>query len=215
MTGMNAATQPLELHYPVADEDRARADFYAVLARLFYSSPEADFLRSLASADEMVEEGAASGLPAAWNQLCKAAAVCEADAVREEYDALFIGVGKPQVMLFGSYYLAGFMMEKPLAELRSDLAALGLARQSGVAEPEDHISALADVMRHLITDERAAPAARQAAQHRFFSRHIQPWYGKLCAAVEGAPDANFYLPVARFAMAFLDLEVESFQFDRV
>lgn len=194
-------------------EEAARADFYALIARLFYAPPDAELLRQLAQADELVAEDASTALPLAWNRLLAAAAAMTAEAAREEYDALFIGVGRPEVMLFGSYYLTGFMMEKPLAQLRDDLAALGLARKTGVGEPEDHIAALADVMRFLVRRDTHDGSEVTALQQRFYLRHIKPWYARLCETVEAAPRANFYAVVARFTKAFLDLEADAFGFD--
>lgn len=196
-----------------APEDLARADFYAVLSRLFYGPPDAAFLAQLAGADELAAERPDAALPQAWNALCRAAGAADPDAVAQEYDDLFIGVGRPPVMLYGSFYLAGFMMEKPLAALRSELAALGFARRGGAGEPEDHIAALADVMRLLVGDAARLPGEREARQRRFFRTHLEPWYGRLCSELEVAPAANFYRRVGRFARAFLDLERESFEID--
>lgn len=197
--------------HPVDPQDVARADFYGLLGRLYYSAPDAGLLEALAGSGELNAEAAGAGLPAAWNGMRLAATDAAPEAVRAEYDEIFIGVGKPEVMLYGSFYLAGFLNEKPLAELRNDLAALGFARQSGANEPEDHISGLADVMRQLILDEDSAPADRDAAQQQFFARHLEPWYGKLCDAIEAAPGTNFYRSVAGFTRAFLDLESEFFR----
>ncbi|MEW5890085.1 MAG: molecular chaperone TorD family protein [Pseudomonadota bacterium] len=197
----------------LAPEDTARADFYAVIARLFAAPPDAGFLRALAQADELVAAHPDAALPRAWNDLCAAAAAMPAEAAQEEFDALFQGVGRPAVVPYASYYLAGFMMEKPLADLRSDLAALGLARAGGVSEPEDHIAALAEVMRHLIVHGASTADEREESQQRFFRRHLQPWYERFCQALEAAEGANFYRHAARFTGAFLDLENESFEIE--
>lgn len=207
---MTAALKMAPIH-PVDPQDVARAGFYGVLGRLFYAAPDAGLLEALAGSGELNAEAAGAGLPAAWSAMRRAAHDATAEAVRTEYDETFIGVGKPDVMLYGSFYLAGFLNEKPLAELRDDLAALGFARQSGANEPEDHISGVADVMRQLILDEGSVPADRDAAQRHFFSRHLEPWYGDLCDAIEAAPGANFYRSVAGFTRAFLDLEREFFR----
>lgn len=197
--------------YPVDLQDRVRAGFYALISRVFYAPPDAGVLDALAASSELVAEAAGAELPPVWGELRRAAAEATPEDVRAEYDGVFIGVGKPDVMLYASYHLTGFLNEKPLAELRSDLAALGFVRHAGASEPEDHISALADVMRHLVLDENNAPADRDAAQQHFFSRHIAPWYGDLCDAIEAAPGAGFYRSVGRMARAFLDLEKASFQ----
>jgi TorA maturation chaperone TorD len=201
--------------HPIAPEDLARAGFHALLARLFHAAPDAALLHQLATADAIEAEDDASALPAAWSGLRAAAAQADPDALRQEFDEVFIGVGKPQVVLYGSYYLAGFMMEKPLAALRDDLARLGFARQSGVAEPEDHIAALADVMRLLITDTTLLAAERAQRQQAFFTRHVEPWYERFFAAVAAAPGADFYRAAGEFGRAFLDLESEAFQIETV
>ena len=196
----------------IAPEDQARAGFYALIGRLFSAAPDAGLLNSLARSEGLVAEADAD-FALAWARLCQAASVCEADAAAAEFDALFVGVGKPEVVLYGSYYMAGFMMEKPLARLRQHLAELGLARQSDVSEPEDHVSALAEVMRHLILDDSLSAIQRNERQSGFFSRHLAPWYGSLFAAIEAAPNANVYRRVAEFARAFLDLDRQAFEIE--
>lgn len=207
---MSAAIAQIKLSPPpvVAQEELARADMYALIARLLYS-PDGQLLRAVASADEIIAETAP--LTEAWHALASAAQACGAEAVEEEYEKLFIGVGRPEVMLFGSYYLAGFMMEKPLASLRDDLAKMGFARHESVKEPEDHLSALCDVMRYLITgDEDRYPASLEQ-QKQFFIRHIQTWYERFCSAVVGSESANFYRRVAQLIKTFFDIEAESFE----
>ena len=207
---MSVAIAPVKFSPPpVAQEDVARADMYALIARLFYA-PDAQLLKAIADADEIIPENDNASLAHAWRALTAAAAVCDSDAVKEEYENIFIGVGKPDVMLFGSYYLAGFMMEKPLAQLREDLAKLGLARNDSIPEPEDHISALCDVMRYLITGDENREVASIEEQKRFFSHHLQTWHERFCEAVLNAEGANFYKHVTRFVKAFFEIEAESF-----
>lgn len=137
------------------DQDLARADTYAILARLFQAPPDAAFLEALAAAGQLCDvsaEAAQGDLPKAWAALTHATAKATPESAGREYEALFVAVGRPQVVLYASWYLTGFMMEKPLALLRDDLAALGLARRAEVLEPEDHFAALMEVMRHLISD---------------------------------------------------------------
>lgn len=212
---MSASTERISPTHPIAPEDLARAGFYALLARLFHAAPDAALLRQLTQAQEIEADDDASGLPQAWHALRQAAAQADAVALSQEFDEVFIGVGKPQVMLYGSYYLAGFMMEKPLAALRDDLARLGFARQGGVAEPEDHLAALADVMRLLISDTTLPAQERAERQVAFFERHLRPWYGRLFAALALAPGAGFYRDAGEFGRAFLDLESEAFQIESV
>ena len=195
---------------PVAQEDLARADMYALIARLLYA-PDEQLLRAIATTDEIVAETANAPLAEAWRALASAAGSCDAQTVKDEYEKLFIGVGRPEVMLFGSYYLAGFMMEKPLALLRDDLAQMGLARNESVSEPEDHLSALCDVMRYLIAGDESRDAAGLEQQKQFFSRNIQIWNQRFCDAVLETEAANFYKHVARFIKVFFNIETESFE----
>ena len=184
-------------------EDLARADYYAVLSRLFYAPPDAGFLATLAAAGSADGQGA---LPAAWNALCAAAGSTSAESTREEYDALFVAIGRPAVVLYASWHLTGFMMEKPLAKLREDLAELGLARGMDILEPEDHFAALMDVMRHLLLETARTDAERVALQQRFFSNHIMTWYESLCDAIVKQPEARLYRHAAEFVRAFFELE---------
>src|SRR5437867_7098831 len=131
-------------------EEQARANFYALLARLFYAPPDAPLLKALAAEDLAAED---ETLAAAWRQLARAAGMADAEAVREEFDTAFVGTGKSPVTLYTSAYSIRYSNEAPLAELRGELAALGLARRAQAAEPEDHIAALCDTMRHLIAEE--------------------------------------------------------------
>ncbi len=192
----------------VSDEDRARADHYALVARLFVAAPDERLLTALADTGRVLGTSD-SPFSRAWAALGEAARMHTASAVRDEYDALFLGIGRPDVMLYGSFYLAGFLMEEPLARLREDLAALGLARRQGVGEPEDHVAALAEVMRHLVlTGPDAEGLARQRA---FFAQHLQPWYGRLADALAAAPQADFYRRAGELARAFFDIESEAFE----
>lgn len=202
---------------PVSDEDMARANHYALLSRLLHAAPDAALLGMLAaSGDWQVDEAPAAEavlMAQAWNALCAASAAMDAGAAQDEFDALFGGVGRPEIVVFGSFYLAGFVNEKPLVKLRDDLAALGLARTQGESLPEDHIAAVCDVMRLLLTDATRSAAERARAQDRFFATHIQPWYGALCDALDAAAGANFYRRVSQYARSFLDVEAAALTID--
>ena len=200
-----------ELQEEVAEEDRARADAYGLLAHLFYSSPSASLLRTIADARLVDGDVSQSPLAAAWHELQKAARAADPDAIREEYDHAFITAGRPPVFLYGSVYQTGFLMDKPLARLRDDLVQLGFARNLAVGEPEDHISALCDVMRLLITGADGTAPAPLSAQREFFMRHMAPWYERLCAAIHAAEQTDFYKKAAAFAKEFFYLEVQSFE----
>ncbi|MCK0507519.1 molecular chaperone TorD family protein [Aromatoleum anaerobium] len=200
---------------PASAEDNARAEHYALLARLFFAPPDAPLLAALAAAGDVFGGGnlpfAHSPFGVAWAELADAARHTDARSVHDEYEALFQGIGRPEVMLYGSFYLAGFLMEEPLADLRDDLAGLGLARRGGVTETEDHVAVLAEVMRHLVVS--GADAAGLARQRAFFTRHLQPWYARLADALAAAPQASFYARVGALARAFFDVESEAFAMD--
>ncbi len=187
----------------LTDEERARAEHYAVLSRLFASAPDADFLHKL-PALAAAWGGSGNALGQAWLMLRDAALNTDAEQLEDEYTRLFLTIGRPDVMLFGSFYMAGFLMEGPVVELRADLAELGLGRRLGVTESEDHIAALCDVMRHLIVT--GPDAAGLGRQQLFFTRHIAPWFEALCDALERAPDARFYPRTAALVRAFFEIE---------
>lgn len=190
-----------------SEEDRARADHYALLARLFHTAPDAALLDALVQAGRSLG-GTEGALPQAWAALAAAASRLPLQDVRDEFDALFVSVSKPVVMTNGSWYITGFLQEEPLAELREDLAELGLGRRQGVTETEDHIAALAEVMRHLVLT--GPDEAGLARQQRFFGRHIAPWYADLAAALAKAPGVDFYARVGALLLAFMDIEREAF-----
>ena len=190
------------------DEETARAEVYGVLAALFYAPPSPELMAQLRVA--VTEAPAAGGfLEEPWRQLVGAARELSDAQVADEYDALFGGVGKPDVMLFGSYYLSGFLNEKPLAQLRGDLAALGLSREEGVNETEDHFACVCEVMRYLIAGDDVE-VANLTQQQKFFGTHLQPWGMSLCDAIEQHPQARFYAARAGFVRAFLSVEAQGF-----
>jgi TorA maturation chaperone TorD len=198
---------------PLTPEDQARADWYALLAGLFYSAPDAGLLSSLAQADSLAPQSTDSALDLAWEELIAAASLMEADAIGEEFSALFIGVGNPRINPYASLYLSGFMMEKPLASLRSDLAALGLARTDKAAEPEDHLAALCEIMRLMIA---GAPNWERRSLHEqktFFMKHIVPWYARCLDDIRAAEGVNFYRKVADLAQAFFEIEYQAFELE--
>lgn len=190
------------------DEEMARAEVYGLLAQLYYASPSPELLESLRVA---VTEAPAQGgfLEEPWREVVAAARAGDAATIAREYDALFGGVGKPEVYLFGSHYLSGFLNEKPLARLRETLAELGLARDEAMSETEDHIAYLCEVMRYLIAGDDVA-VANLTRQRAFFSEHMQPWLPALCDAVAAHPRAKFYAVLAAFTRAFFNVEAQGF-----
>jgi TorA maturation chaperone TorD len=204
---VSAVLEPVVAGPLLSEEDRARAEHYAVLSRLFAAPPDGAFLEQL-SRLAVAWGSAESALGRAWLALGDAARSVDADQVEDEYTRLFLTIGRPEVMLFGSYYMAGFLMEGPVVELRADLAELGLGRRLGVTESEDHVAALSDVMRHLIV---AGPDdAGLARQQLFFNRHLAPWFEAMCDALEQAPEARFYPRTTALVRAFFEIERLSF-----
>ncbi|MGZ5847122.1 MAG: TorD/DmsD family molecular chaperone [Ramlibacter sp.] len=190
------------------DEETARAEVYGLLAQLYYAPPADDLLSALQVA--VTEAPAAGGfLEEPWRALVGAARESRAQDVRAEYDALFGGVGKPDIYLFGSHYLSGFLNERPLAQLRQDLQALGLTRDEAMPETEDHVAYLCEVMRYLIAGDDVA-VANLARQREFFTAHLQPWAGAMCDAIAAHPRSRFYGALAAFTQAFFSVEQQGF-----
>ncbi len=173
-----------------------RAEIYLVLAALFRHAPNRemiDFLRSLQV------EPLESEMQKAWLHLQQAAIKADLTALQDEYQNLFIGIGRGEVMPFGSWHRSGTIMEKPLVELRHDLAQLGIERHKEVKEPEDHIAALCEVM-SMLTNEA------EERQQALFNKHIAPWYHCFVSQLKNAANADFYKAVAQLCDAFLTLE---------
>lgn len=200
-----SGAQPLTFQPSLPPEEVARANFYGLLARLYYAAPDALFLQALAGADEIhADDG---GIALAWRDLARAASASDPEALQEEYENAFVGTGKAPVTLYASAYSIKYTNEVPLAALRGELAAMGLGRRREVHEPEDHIAALFDAMRFLIAEQKSALEVQQ----RFFTRWIWPAVQPLCAAIEESAHTAFYKEVARFTKCFMDLEHSAFE----
>jgi TorA maturation chaperone TorD len=204
-TGIERATlRPDLFARPVVtdDVDQARAQQYGLLASLLSRTPGQDLLGRLANL-----KVDASPLGLALGGLADAARDASVERVEREYFDLFIGLGRGELMPYGSYYLTGFLHERPLARLRHDLAELGIARSEGNAEPEDHIATLCEVMAGLV--DGRFPAASGADQ-RMFERHLSPWAGRFFADLERAETADFYRRVGTVGRIFIEIEMEAF-----
>lgn len=186
------------------EEELLRARLYALLSRLLATAPDARLLAELKGA-----EGDSSELGKAFVSLAREAASTSAADAKSEYHDLFIGIGRGELVPYGSYYLTGFLHEKPLAELRGALAALGIARDSSVKEPEDHIAALCEVMAGLIDGTLGAPAPL-AVQRRLFEQHIGTWAARFFTDLEAAEAAKFYRAVGRIGRLFVGIETTAF-----
>lgn len=194
----------------IAGEDWARADFYALLAQLYSGKVTDEFLARFRSM-EWDQLDRTSPLGFEFGELVRAVAQTDASHINQEYMDAFIGVGKPDVMLFGSYYIAGFLHEKPLVDLRDDLIKLGLTRDDSMVETEDHIGFLMEVMRYLILED--SPPIPVAEQQAFFQKHIAPWYATMTDAIEASGNTDFFKTVGRLTHVFLDIETQSFDFE--
>ena len=165
----------------------------------------------MASTGQAVTQAPQPGalLEGAWGELVAALRATTPEEAAEEHAALFLGVGKPEVFAYGSFHLSGYLNEQPLARLRADLAALGLARDAQQLETEDHVAYVLEVMRYLIAGEDAA-VCNLEQQRRFFRAHLQPWVERLCDAVDAQPRARVWRAVAGLTRAFLQVETQGF-----
>lgn len=212
MTQVAASTA---MRGPLHKEDQARADFYALLARLFAAAPDTNLLKSIAEADDLaVETGerTARGLAESWRTLKAASAAMDAEAAAQEYVDLFVGVGKSEVSLHAAAYMrsAGGSV---LAEIRSELARLELGRQAGIDVYEDHLSAVFETMRVLIAGAPGLAPRTVAEQQRYFAAYVARWVPGCCAAIIACPIANYYRRVAEFTEYFVAIERDSFAMD--
>jgi TorA maturation chaperone TorD len=184
------------------DVDVERSREYALLATLLARAPDDALLERLANL-----RGDDSLLGLAHAAVAEAASHAGAAAVEREYFDLFIGVGRGELLPYGSYYLAGFLQDRPLARLRADLARLGIERAAAQTEPEDHAAFICEVMAGLASRHFDAPPL---AERELFERHLKPWIGRFFTDLEGAQAADFYRPVGALGRAFIDIEAEAF-----
>lgn len=182
--------------------ERARADEYALLASLLLRTPDADLLARLSGLPD-----AATLLGQAHATLGQMAASATADEVNREYFELFIGVGRGELLPYASYYLTGFLNERPLARLRGDMQRIGLERAEGHNDPEDHLGTLCEIMSGFAGGHFESSVEDEAA---FFTRHIAPWAGGFFADLEKAKAASFYRAVGTVGRIFIDIETEGF-----
>ncbi len=190
----------------IDDVDAARAQEYALLATLLAGAPDRDLLTRLARL-----KSDASPLGLAHARLAQVASAADAAQVEREYFNLFVGVGRGELLPYGSYYLTGFLHERPLARLRGDLADLGVARADDQCEPEDHIAILCEVMAGLAGRKFANPADdSRRVEQQFFDKHLAPWARRFFADLERSEGADFYRAVAALGATFIDIETEAF-----
>lgn len=187
----------------ISENDQLRADIYQLLAALLRRHPNPELLQFLATLE--IDANDDNDMTKAWLSLQLAAKQFTAEQLEDEYFALFLGVGCGEILPYGSWFMTGSLMDKPLALLRQDLMQLGFERQDMVKEPEDHVAALCEVMGTLILE---APSYRQLA---FYQRHIGSWIDRFCDNLAAAPSAAFYATVAQLAKAFFITEALEFE----
>lgn len=191
----------------IAAEDSLRADLYGLLATLLSGAPSRDLLVTLSKLtgdDTDIGQGITS--------LAKLASNATTGSATKEYNALFIGLARGELLPFASYYLTGFLNEKPLAKLRGDMAEIGIARSEDVKEPEDHIASLCEMMAGLIRGDFGGPATI-AKQREFFEAHIVKWAEHFFTDLEAASGSVLYAPVGKIGRAFMQVEVDAFKME--
>lgn len=190
------------------DDELARAEVYGLLAALFQAAPSPELYAQLQVA--ATQAPVAGGfLEHSFSELVAASRRLPLDAVRTEYAALFEAIGRPEVFLYASYFVAGALNEKPLVVLRDALRALGIERDPMILETEDHIACLCEVMRYLIAGDEIALGSLSTQKH-FFDTQLRPWADDLWDALEVHPKSDFYRALAAFARDFFSVEAQAF-----
>ena len=184
---------------PLEQEQQYRASAYGMLAALLRGAPDAALLDQVARFTD-IDDGS-DEMTLAMSLLGLAAERCSMESIHDEYHALFVGLGRGELLPYGSFYMTGFLMEKPLGDLRDDLDRLGFERETEVHEPEDHVAALCEVMAMLIHEGSSTDTQRS-----FFDQHINTWFERFFADMSAANNAVFYKAVARFGAAFMEIE---------
>lgn len=187
----------------IDEMDAARAQEYALIAALLTRAPDAQLLSNLSEL-----RGDASPLGMAHVALAEAAAQADVHRVEREFFDLFIGLGRGELLPYGSYYLTGFLHERPLARLREDLGVIGVARAEGVVEPEDHAGILCEIMSGLASRRLPAPPD---SDRLIFDKHMAPWIGRFFSDLEQAEAADFYRRLGTLGRVFMDIEAEAFE----
>ena len=209
---MNAHVAALVPHRALAPEEAARANLYALLARLLHAAPDNALLCRIAQSASL-EPGGDPVLSRAWDGLAAASSAMDADAASDEHDALFASPGNAVVSRYAGYYTGATAVEHPRVRIRADLAALGLAPRADATEPEDHIGGLFEAMRVLVAGGAGRGPATLAEQRRFFEAHLVPGAERFFAALATADASNYYRKVAALGAAFIALESQSFSMD--
>jgi len=198
-------TEQAAVSHTILEEDRLRADLYDYLGVLLAGPPNQGLLDQTARLS-----GDDTDLGTAIAALSRIARHTQEPAVEREFNALFIGLGRGELLPYASYYLTGFLNEKPLAALRRDMAARGMTRAPNVYEPEDNIASLMEMMAGLITGRFGKPASL-ADQKTFYNKHIGPWAGHFFTDLEAAKNSVLYASVGAVGRVFMEIEAEGFR----
>lgn len=198
-------SQPVDSAPAIREEDVWRAQLYTLLGRCLARRPDSALLTALAQL-----QGDETPLGTALAQLAERARTTSLERAQDEYDALFIGLPRGDLVPYASFYRTGFLYERPLAKLRGDMTKLGYARADGVSEPEDHIGALCEWMALLINGGHGQAPAELATQERMFRQHIAPWAERFFADLEQAPSAKLYQPLGTAGRIFMTIERQAF-----
>jgi len=191
----------------IDEEDQLRADMYSFLASLLRAEPSADLVKQLT-----LLKSDNTPIGNAIKILAKLALSLDIHTIRDEYVRIFIGVGRGEILPFASYYLTGFLKDKPLAKLRNDMKEIGIEMSADVKEPEDHIASLFDIMSGLILGKFDRKFSI-VQQRDFFNKHLAPWVELLMRDIEASKIAVFYAPVGTLGREFIEIERSSFKMD--
>jgi|TARA_B110000305_G_scaffold26576_1_gene24282 TorA maturation chaperone TorD len=191
----------------IDEEDQLRADMYSFLASLLRSEPSADLVEQLT-----LLKSDNTPIGNAIKVLAKLASSLDLHEIRDEYVKIFIGVGRGEILPFASYYLTGFLKDKPLAKLRNDMKEIGIEMSADVKEPEDHIASLFDIMSGVILGKFDRKFSI-TEQRDFFNKHLAPWVELLMRDIEASKIAVFYAPVGTLGREFIEIERSSFKMD--
>lgn len=192
---------------PIKDEDRLRSEVYGLLASLLCRAPSADLIQTCAAL-----KGDETPLGRAVGALGRVASSVSPKRVEREFHDLFIGLGRGELLPYASYYMTGFLNEKPLAKLRNDMIRFGIERVEEVKEPEDNIASLMEMMQGMIQGAFHTPASL-AEQRDFFNTHINPWAGHFYSDLEGAESSVFYAPIGTMGKLFMEIEQTAFRME--
>ena len=203
--GNNLNTSTAQTMPEVREEDQLRADMYSFIANMIRTEPSQELIDSVKTLS-----GDSSLIGSSIKLISKLASTMHISEIHDEYVNLFLGVGRGELLPFASYYLTGFLNDKPLSKLRDDMNELGVVRLKEVKEPEDHVSSLFDIMSGLITG-KFGKVYSISEQSTFFEKHLNSWVHLLMSDIESAKTAVFYVPIGSLGKEFINIEREAFK----